>query len=329
MKCENDHITSVTAGTALHRSKVPLTTWFYAAYLVSTLTPGISALQFQKQLGLTRYETAFQLLHKLRSALVAPEREPLKGEVEIDELFIGGPEEGKPGRGADKKVLVICAVEVIHWTGKDPQAPDDPHAGVDRKRAGRVRMSIIPDASAETLLPWIEKNVAPGSHVLTDGWAGYNAVARMGYTHERVIQSHKGMKTGKYLPLVHLIISNLKAWLQGTYHGAVSPKHLPAYLNEYVFRFNRRFWRGPAFIRALGLAVQATKRPEYETLYAVGTGEEAAWVHPNPRRGASIRAVDALIDQLHDEAEPDLQVWMDANKDRLRTVVRRAIEERA
>ena len=123
-ECRNGHQVSLTAGTGMHRSKLPLTLWFHAAYLVSTLTPGISALQFQKQLGISRYETAFQLLHKLRSALVAPGREPLRGEVEVDEGFIGGPEEGRPGRGAETKSLVVFGVEIIRYAAPDPRHPD-------------------------------------------------------------------------------------------------------------------------------------------------------------------------------------------------------------
>ena len=174
IECSNGHQVSLKAGTVMHRSRQHLTTWFYAAYLMSTLTPGISALQFQKQLGIKRYETAFNMLHKLRSALVAPEREKLKGEVEVDECYIGGPEEEKPGRSKGKKSLVVVSVEIVRWidtsgrkagrhvTQYDIEGPPERQQRsqadgepVLRKRAGRVRMTVIPDASAETLLPWI------------------------------------------------------------------------------------------------------------------------------------------------------------------------------
>lgn len=227
------------------------------AYLVSTLTPGISALQLQKQLAISRYETAFQLLHKLRSALVAPDREPLHGEVEVDEGFIGGPEEGRPGRGAETKSLAVFGVEIIRYAAPDPRYPDDLQSQVEKLRAGRVRMTVIPDASAETLIPWCELNIEAGSLVITDGWPAYNGLEKLGYTHQRILQSVKGKKTGAYLPMVHLIVSNLKRWLLGTHKGAVLPRHLPAYLNEFAFRFNRRFWHGPAFHRALGLIIHA------------------------------------------------------------------------
>lgn len=326
IECRKGHQTSVTAGTVMHRSKQPLRTWFYGAFLVSTLTPGISALQFQKQLGLSRYETAFQMLHKLRSALVDPEREPLKGEVEVDEAYVGGVEEGRPGRGAETKSLIVVAVGVIRYEaiGKDGETP------VKKMRAGRVRMSVIPDASSATLVPWVQKNVAAGSHLVTDGSASYNPLTKLGYTVEKVFASHKKVPTGQYLPLVHLIISNLKRWYMGTHKGAILPQHLPAYLNEFTFRFNRRFWRGPAFLRLLGLAVSAESRPEYETLYATKAGEGAGgWVHPNPRRVVTGEAVDALVDDLEEHAEPPLQVWIGGHRDEVRTTVRQAMEARA
>lgn len=306
MICDAGHRVTATAGTIMHRTKMPLTVWFMAAYLVSTLKPGISAMQFQAQLGLTRYETAFQLLHKLRSALVDPDRESLRGEVEVDEAFVGGREEGRPGRGAVDKALVVLAVEVIRWIAPDPMMPDDPNAGIEKTRAGRIRMSVIPDATAETLIPWVQQNVEVGSLVLTDGHGGYNALEKLGYAHKRVLQSHQGKKTGLYLPMVHLIISNLKRWILGTHKGAILNYHLPAYLNEFVFRFNRRFWRGPAFIRILTLSTEAEDRPEYETLYGVKKKEADAWVHPNPRSGVGERAVDATYEAAAEGAEQPL-----------------------
>jgi len=299
IECNKGHQSSLKAGTVMHRSRQRLTAWFYAAYLMSTLTPGISALQFQKQLGIKRYETAFNMLHKLRSALVAPDREKLKGEVEVDECYIGGSEEGKPGRSKGQKAVVVIAVEIVRWidtSGRKPgrhvtqydidgppesqkrsQADDNP---VLRKRAGRVRMSVVPDASAEILLPWIVWNIEKGTKVHTDGWQGYNGLDALGFSHIRTLQTHKEHKTGRWLPLVHLLISNLKRWLSGTHKGAVMNKHLQAYLNEFTFRFNRRFWRGPAFLRALGLSVNVDDWPKYDTLYS------GKWAHPNTEKYA-------------------------------------------
>lgn len=310
MICDHGHRVTVTAGTVMHRSKQPLTTWFYAAYLVSTLTPGISSVQFQRQLGITRNETAFNLLHKLRSALVDPDREPLKGEVEVDEAFIGGPEEGKHGREKGDKALIVVAVEVVRWIAPDPQAPNDPNRGVEKVRSGRARMAVIPDASATTLVPWVQRNVAPGTTVVTDGLQSYNSLAKLGYA--LVVRPHTrlGVKTGAHLEHADRVISNLKRWLLGTHHGAVLNHHLQAYLNEYCFRFNRRFWRGPAFTRALGLMLHAEDRPEYETLYAVGKGDAGAWVHPNPRPAGSPITVNAIFDTLEEEADPAMSAWL-------------------
>lgn len=150
-----------------------------------------------------------------------------------------------------------------------------------RNKAGRVAVPKPTDASAETLVPWCKLNIEPGARVITDGWPGYNELEALGYAHRRILQSVKGTKTGAYLPMIHLIVSNLKRWLMGTHKGAVLPHHLPAYLNEFTFRFNRRYWRGPAFHRALGLIAHAQKWPEYDTLYGVAKGGVGAWAHPS------------------------------------------------
>lgn len=257
----------------MHRTKQDLVTWFHAAYLVSTLTPGISAVQFQRQLGLSRYETAFTMLHKLRSAMVAPDRELLHAEVEVDDGYIGGEESGRPGRGALSKALIAGAVELVRWTDKK--------SGKDRVRTGRVRLRTIPDASAESLLPFVRESVEKGAIVHTDGWPSYMALAKEGYDHRPVIQG----KEQAYMRHVHRIFSNVKTWLLGTHHGRVSKKHLQAYLNEYTFRFNRRFWRGPAFHRALGLASRTAHWPTYKSLYR--TGKAGGWTHPNTHAAKS------------------------------------------
>ena len=260
VQCSNGHKISLTAGTVMHRTKQGLMTWFYAAYFLTTLTPGISALQFQRQMGIRRYETAFNMLHKLRSALVAPGRDLLRSEVEVDEAYIGGEEEGVSGRGTQRKALVVCAVELVRWITEKTEK--------QRTRAGRVRLVVIPDASANSLVPFVQHSVRRGAIVHTDGWPGYVALTKEGYDHRPVVQG-KG-KDAKYMPHVHRIFSNLETWLLGTYHGRVIGKHLQAYLNEYTFRFNRRFSRGAAFHRALCLAVQANDRPTYDSLYRAG-----------------------------------------------------------
>jgi len=234
MQCKQCGLqTSVTAGTVLHRTRTPLTDWFWAAYLVATHTPGISALQLQRQLGMKRYETAWTMLHKLRRAMVAPHREALRGTVEVDETYIGGPKPGKRGRGASGKSLVVGAVE-------------------DRgEAAGRIRLQLIPNFTGKTLAAFIEANVEHGATIKTDGLEGYEALAKGHYRHVPRIQGAGEMST-KWLPHIHRVFSNLKTWLAGTHHG-VDPKHLQAYLGEFVFRYNRRRTPMAAFQTLLGL----------------------------------------------------------------------------
>lgn len=246
---------SLTAGTVLHRTKQAIHTWFWAAYLVTTLTPSISAKQFQEQMGIATYETAYCMLHKLRSALVAPGRDRLRIEVEVDEGYIGGKEEDCIGRGAIDKEIVVGAVEIIRWV--------DGKSGKPRVRCGRIRLEAIPDVTGATLRKFVLANVAKGTKVITDGLSSYSFVRKAGFTHE----VQKGGAEADSLPHFHRIISNLKTWLKGTFHGRVEPKHLQAYLNEFTFRFNRRFYKGKAFNRALGLATEFTS-PTYEELYA-------------------------------------------------------------
>ena len=227
--------TSVTAGTAMHKTHLPLTVWFWAAYLVSTHRPGISALQLQRQLALSRYETAWTLLHKLRRTMVAPEREPLSGEVEVDEGFLGGRDTDlRGGRQRDGKPLVGVAVEVRG------------------KGSGRLRLQLLTDASADSLTGFVRSHVAAGAIVHTDGWAGYSGIGKAGYDHQRHVQHARLPDREWVLPRAHRSLSNLKTWLQGTHHG-VSPKHLPVYLDEFVFRHNRRRTPLAGFQTLLGL----------------------------------------------------------------------------
>lgn len=239
--------TSVTAGTVLHRTRQPLTLWFWAAYLVTTHTPGLSALQLQRQLGIESYETAWVLLHKLRRAMVRPHREQLKDRVEVDEAYIGGPEVGlRGGRQLVDKVLVVGAVEVRG------------------KGSGRVRLQVVPDASATSLTGFVAANVAPGAVVLTDGWGAYAPLHTQGYRHRPKTQGDRA-RAAKILPRVHRVFGNLQTWLRGTHHG-VGADHLQAYLDEFTFRFNRRRTPMAAFQTLLGLAT-AQPPTTYKMLY--------------------------------------------------------------
>jgi len=225
--------TSVTAGTVMHKTRTPLRTWFWAAYLVATHHPGISAKQLQRQLGLSRYETAWLILQKLRRAMVAPEREPLKREVEVDEFFLGGLEEGqRGGRQRGKKALCGVAIEARG------------HG------SGRLRLEVLRDASGDSLGAFVEATTAPGAIVHTDGWSGYRGLRKLGYEHRP--RSQRAEPGEHLLPRAHRAVSNLKAWMHGT-HRDVSDEHLPVYLDEYVFRHNRRGTPMAAFQTLLGL----------------------------------------------------------------------------
>ncbi len=243
--------TSATAGTVMHGTRTPLRTWFWAAYLVATHHPGISAKQLQRQLALSRYETAWLILQKLRRAMVAPERELLKREVEIDEFFLGGHEEGlKGGRQRGKKALVGVAIEVRG-------------AG-----SGRLRLQVLPDAAGPTLRDFAKATTEKGAIVHTDGLQSYRVLSKHGYDHRRRPQT-SAAPGEQLLPRAHRAISNLKAWMHGTHRG-VSDEHLPVYLDEYVFRHNRRGTPMAAFQTLLGLS--AIHQP---TTYRQMTGRAA------------------------------------------------------
>jgi transposase-like protein len=256
----------VTVGTIMEGSHTRLITWFWAAYLVSSQTPGMSARQFQRQLGISCYETAFQILHKLRAGMVRPDQDRIGGRpgehIEVDETLVGGRTRGR-GRGVHRKVTVVGAVEV-RWSGKGS------HKRRGGRYAGRVRLCVA-DRTADTLGNFVEAAVMPGSVVVTDGWQGYD-LEKAGYKHLPVTVSGKAHVVELYLPIIHLVFSNLKTWLRGTHHG-VSPQHLQAYLNEFVFRFNRRFQPLDAFRSLMGIAGGATA-PTYDALYS------GLWQHP-------------------------------------------------
>jgi hypothetical protein len=244
--------TSVTAGTVMHGTRTPLRVWFWAAYLVATHHPGISAKQLQRQLGLSRYETAWLILQRLRRAMVAPEREPLKREVEIDEFFLGGLEEGqRGGRQRGKKALCGIAIEVRG------------------QGSGRLRLAVLADASGRSLGAFAKSTTARGAIVHTDGWTGYLGLSKLGYDHRR--RSQLAEPGEQLLPRAHRAVSNLKAWLHGTDRGVGNP-HLQVYLDEFVFRHNRRRTPLAAFQTLLGLG--ALHAP---TTYAeITAGDRAA-----------------------------------------------------
>jgi len=199
---------------------------------------GVSALGLQRVLGLGSYQTAWCWLHKLRRAMVRPGREQLSGTVEVDEAYVGAPEEGMRGRETQSKALIVVAAQE------------------EGRGIGRIRMRRIADASAGSLMPFVEESIAPGSVVHTDGWLGYLPLDSKGY--RRQITVLRGQRhPSELLPRVHRVISLLKRWLLGTHQGAVRLEHVDDDLNEFTFRFNRRRSRsrGKLFFRLVQQAM--------------------------------------------------------------------------
>ncbi len=236
-RCRRD--TSITAGTIFGDSRIPLRHWFQALWLVVAQKNGASALSVSRALGIARQKTGWYLLARIRSAMVRAGRERLSGTVEVDEVFLGGVKPGKRGRGAAGKVLVLVAVE------------DKGKAGF-----GRVRISIIPDAKSEALIRAIKTMVEPGSTIRTDELSSYPSVTKHGYRHVAI--ERESAVGEDPTPLVHRIASLLKRWLLGTHQGGVQQTHIASYLDEFVFRFNRRTSRsrGKLFLRLVQNMVQ-------------------------------------------------------------------------
>jgi transposase-like protein len=242
------HQVSLTAGTVLHNTKTPLTHWFWAAYLMTTDKRGISALLLQRQLGLRRYETAWMLLHKLRRAMVNAAREPLHGDVEVDDTWIGGPQPGVKGSRQLKDRRAVPVLVAVETRGD---------------RSGRIRMVVLPNFTATTMTAILKQNVAPGSTVYTDGLGGFAGLNAAGFTHIALKQPlRRALRKGarSVVPLADRAIGNLQHWLIGTYHG-VSRAQLQAYLDEFVFRHNRRKQPMAAFQTLLGLGTGRAPTP--------------------------------------------------------------------
>jgi transposase-like protein len=236
--------TSVTAGTIFHRSHTPLSTWFAALWFVTSQKNGVSAQGLQDALGFGSYETAWAWLHKLRRAMVRPDRELLSGNVELDQSFLGGRSTGRQGGSSDKAAITI-AVERS-----------------DNGRLGRVRLKVADRPGGLDMIEFASEAITPGSTIHTDGARVFKRLVAKGYDHQPT-PGYKAVDLDAVMAGPHLISSLLKRWTAGTLHYRVSPQHLPYYLDEFTFRFNRRTSkaRGLLFYRLLQQAVDTDPHP--------------------------------------------------------------------
>ena len=215
-QCE--HQTSLTAGTLLDRTRKPLRMWFRAVFEISTKRTGISAKDLQRIMGFRSYETAWTWLHKLRAALVRPQREPLGEKVQMDEALVK----------AGVNELVLVAAEA----------------------GGRVRLAHVENNDDDTCKLFAAGQVANDASVTTDGHAGYNAKSLEKRTHVAVVQTKAERREKDAVQGCHWTIALLKRWLLGTHASAIGEKHLQAYLDEFAFRHNRRKTKGIGRIAA-------------------------------------------------------------------------------
>jgi len=221
---------SLTAGSVMHKTRTPLMVWFWTIFMVACDKRGHSALSISKELKIS-YWIAWTLLQKIRRAMAEQDRRyKLKGIVELDDAYWGDKDKGKKrGRGTTKsKVLVAVSTDT------------------KKKHAGFVKMEVVKKLSQDTVSKFVRENIEPGSKIQTDDLNIYNALADLGVEHEQ----YPLVSGEKPLPWVHIIISNAKTFCLGTYHR-FGRKHLQAYLDEFCYRFNRRFWEDQLFDRLL------------------------------------------------------------------------------
>lgn len=236
---------TVTSGTIFDKTRTPLRVWLAAAWYLTNQKQGVSALGLQRVLGLGSYQTAWTMLHRFRRAMVRPGREQLKGLVEVDETYVAITDRKRPISPVGRKnsttdVLVVMAVEIIQPKG-----------------FGRIRLRRIAKDSAPYVIPFVQEVIEPGAQVRTDGSAAYRSLGELGYDHQRTVILGSDAPAHVSMAGVHRVASLVKRWILGTHHGSVQPEHLDAYLDEFVFRFNRRTSssRGMLFYRLLQQAV--------------------------------------------------------------------------
>jgi len=216
------HHTSVTAGTIMDKSHIPLVKWFWAIYMVGTDKRGCSATVLMKKLGIG-YKSAWYLLKRIQTAMMERDWDyMLSGIVEVDDAFFGAADDdnGKRGRGTSKTQVIVG----LSINGKGhPQY---------------VKMEAVSNLKAETVGTFASTNIASGSTISSDAYSSYKRLSENGYNHKPKKFNPKEDK--EHLKWLHTIISNAKAFINGTYHG-LDEKHLNFYLAEFCYRFNRRF----------------------------------------------------------------------------------------
>ena len=242
------HQSTVNAGTIFDKTRTPLRVWLAGAWYLTNQKHGVSALGLQRVLGLGGYETAWTMLHRFRRAMVRPDREQLKGVVEVDETYLAISDRDAPMPEDQRKrrknrthqVLIVLAVELLQPKG-----------------FGRIRLRRIDNDSAEQVVPFVQTHIELGAQVRTDGSAAYRELSNLGYDHQRIVMLGSTVPAHLSMPGVHRVAALIKRWILGTHHGSVQPAHLDAYLDEFVFRFNRRTSasRGMLFYRLLQQAV--------------------------------------------------------------------------
>ncbi len=223
---------SLTAGTVFHKTRTPLTKWFWLIWLMGRQKSGISMLSMQRMLEIKSYKTVWTMGHKIRPAMADRDADyKLAGLIEMDDTYFGAPKPGKRGRGAAGKAKGVVAVET---PGNKP-------------RVAARRM--VPRVSGQEIQALVRERLVAEVVVKTDGWQGYSVLDDSIRRHEWLVPG-SGKEAAKVLPWVHTLIANIKGNIRGVYHG-VSPKHLPLYLAEFCYRFNRRFWEPQIFNRML------------------------------------------------------------------------------
>ncbi|MDD5054711.1 MAG: IS1595 family transposase [Candidatus Peribacteraceae bacterium] len=239
-----------TAGTIFHRTRTPLKAWFLAIFCVAFDKRGVSALQLADQIGVD-YNTAWAMLHRIRRAMATRDAQyHLPSPVEMDDTLIGAPTVGgKRGRGTDKTPVLVAISFVLNPAAKE-------------EYTGFAKMQVVASPGRESIREFARQCVTPGSHVRTDANFPYRVLTESGFVHQPIDVKNSGRKAHVLLPHVHTCISNLKTFIQGTYHG-LDDGHLQHYLDEYCYRFNRRKHRPELFDRVLLACLEMPETPFY------------------------------------------------------------------